>query len=451
MRNYVALIRINKQRQKTCEKCFLIACGDIESNPGPFTADSLMSVLTTRLAQIGLIPVNVVGDGNCFFRSVSYQLYHTETHHAQIRALAIQHLINCPEHFIESNTCHSWLQYLQNMSRLGTWADHIIIQAVANSNNLRIHITESAPNFSESTVVNSIYYANEPGGNMRPRSIYIGHLDEIHYVSTTPIDQSVSQKTDNLITITASGNTDNPTNHRTNIAKQKSDMTSSQKPVTKSKTRKEYMTEYMKRKRTNNDFKRRENERKRQYNKKHKFLNPEKFKTSWQKATAAYKQANPDKVKESRMKGKAKYKKSNPEKIKASSKGSNIVYKQNHPDKVKDTQRRMYIKRLLACRESENEMSEHKRCKGSSGVYENPASSTPQVMTKAIELFHENISVGPEYVCTCCDQLWYKSSVTKCNPALYKLCSREILNSCVTGLRSIDNTEWICAVHATRT
>jgi hypothetical protein len=165
-------------------------------------------------------------------------------------------------------------------------------------------------------------------------------------------------------------------------------MTSSQKPVTKSKTRKEYMTEYMKRKRTNNDFKRRENERKRQYNKKHKFLNPEKFKTSWQKATAAYKQANQDKVKESRMKGKAKYKKSNPEKIKASSKNSNIVCKQNHPDKVKDTQRRMYIKRLLACRESENEMSEHKRCKGSSGVYKNPASSTPQVMTKAIELFH---------------------------------------------------------------
>ena len=25
-----------------------------------------------------------------------------------------------------------------------------------------------------------------------------------------------------------------------------------------------------------------------------------------------------------------------------------------------------------------------------------------------IEQFHKNISVGPEYVCTCCDQLWYK-------------------------------------------
>ena len=60
-------------------------------------------------------------------------------------------------------------------------------------------------------------------------------------------------------------------------------------------------------------------------------------------------------------------------------------------------------------------------------------------------MFHKNISVGPEYICTCCEQLWYRSSVTKCNPDFYKSCSRDILNMCVTGLKSIDNTEWICA------
>ena len=32
-----------------------------------------------------------------------------------------------------------------------------------------------------------------------------------------------------------------------------------------------------------------------------------------------------------------------------------------------------------------------------------------------INLFHKNIAHGPEYVCTCCDQLWYKSSVVKCD------------------------------------
>ena len=81
------------------------------------------------------------------------------------------------EHFIESNIDQSWIQYLQNMQRLGTWADHIIIQEVANSHNLRIHITKSAPNLSKHTIVSSIF-ANEPGGNAR--DIYIGHLDEMH-------------------------------------------------------------------------------------------------------------------------------------------------------------------------------------------------------------------------------------------------------------------------------
>ena len=75
------------------------------------------------------------------------------------------------------------------MSRLGTWADHIIIQAIANSNGLRIHITESAPNYSERTGMTSVYA--KPGQNIR--DIYIGHLDEMHYMSTTPTAQFVTR------------------------------------------------------------------------------------------------------------------------------------------------------------------------------------------------------------------------------------------------------------------
>ena len=117
---------------------------DLELNPGPDNNGTAMSVLNARLARIGLAVINIVGAGNCFFRSVSHQLYKTETYHMQIRPVAIQHLINCPEQFIESNTEQSWMQYLQNMSRLGTWADNIIIQAMANAHNLTIHIIESA-------------------------------------------------------------------------------------------------------------------------------------------------------------------------------------------------------------------------------------------------------------------------------------------------------------------
>ena len=158
LNNPIKIQNTNKckmQRMKTSEKRILFVCRDIELNPGPINISS-MSVLTTRLARIGRKPVNIIGDGNCFFRSISHQLFGTEDCHPQIRALAIQHLINCPEHFVEYNTHQPWLQYLQSMFRLGTWVDHIIVQAIANAQNLRINITKSELNFSESTIVSSI-------------------------------------------------------------------------------------------------------------------------------------------------------------------------------------------------------------------------------------------------------------------------------------------------------
>lgn len=57
----------------------------------------------------------------------------------------------------------------------GTWVDHIVIQAVADSLNLRIHIAESNANFSDVTMVESM---NTEIGNIT--SIYFGHIGELH-------------------------------------------------------------------------------------------------------------------------------------------------------------------------------------------------------------------------------------------------------------------------------
>ena len=87
-------------------------------------------------------------------------------------------LEQCPEQFIESNTESSWQYYLNNMSCQGTWADAIIIQAVANCLNLSIHIAESNETFVPITVVQPV---NMTRGCT---NIYIGHIGEMHYVST---------------------------------------------------------------------------------------------------------------------------------------------------------------------------------------------------------------------------------------------------------------------------
>jgi len=86
-----------------------------------------------------------------------------------------------PQCFIESNTENSWLQYLNSMSRQGTWCDNLVIQAVSNALNCIIHISESAANFAETTIIQP---ANTVG---KTRTIYLGHIAEIDCVSTMPV------------------------------------------------------------------------------------------------------------------------------------------------------------------------------------------------------------------------------------------------------------------------
>ena len=67
------------------------------------------------------------------------------------------------------------------MARQGTWADNIIIQAVANSLNITINIIESDANFSPVTVINPV------NTDRQTTNIYIGHVQEYHYMSTMSV------------------------------------------------------------------------------------------------------------------------------------------------------------------------------------------------------------------------------------------------------------------------
>ena len=100
----------------------------------------------------------------------------------------------------------------------------------------------------------------------------------------------------------------------------------------------------------------------------------------------------------------------------------------NHPGNVIINQKRQYCKRKSDNIQNEKDMNKQKKLS----------------MAEIVKRFHGSVSVGPEYICTCCSQLWYKSSVIKCNPDLYRMCASDILSLCLTGLKSICDTEWIC-------
>ena len=74
---------------------------------------------------------------------VSLDLYHIN-YMAIATIICIYVLLGFnPERFIESNTENSWLRYLNNMCIQCTWADTLIIQAVADALNVTIQIAES--------------------------------------------------------------------------------------------------------------------------------------------------------------------------------------------------------------------------------------------------------------------------------------------------------------------
>ena len=166
--------------------------GDVELNPGPSDQSNnpmcsspanFVPLLETRLSNLDRTAIDVGGDGDCFFKAVSHQLYGNPNNHFYLRGVGVQYLIHNPEQFIESNIEYSWQDYLQTMSNQGTWADAIIIQAVANCLNLSIHIIESNPAFYPVTVVEPM---NASDVSVR---IYIGHVEEIHYVSTSAMQR----------------------------------------------------------------------------------------------------------------------------------------------------------------------------------------------------------------------------------------------------------------------
>ena len=58
----------------------------------------------------------------------------------------------------------------------GTWCDALFVQAVADCQNVAIHIKESHENFAGETLIKPHYLAQ-----------HSGHLDELHYVPTAAV------------------------------------------------------------------------------------------------------------------------------------------------------------------------------------------------------------------------------------------------------------------------
>lgn len=275
----------------------------------------IMSTLEKRLLAKNLIPFDVGGGGDCFFKAVSHQLYQNPNFHQDVRQAGVNYICAHPEQFIESVSDKSWLEYINNMSLCGTWCDAIIVQAVANALSCVIDITESAVNFSLTTIVQPTHHIE------KPVTIHIGHLDEFHYVSTV-----------NLVT----------TGLESELSK--------------------HMSSTMK--------------------------------------TTNLPSLHQNTVKTSLLQNPC---------VTGSKKTSQIHLSP----------------------EAKNDVPPEKKQRVTG-------------IDALIKSFHKSIECGPEYICTCCDQLWFRNSVQHCNCDKYDLCSPNMIKLCITSVKSVENSEWIC-------
>ena len=245
-----------------------------------------------------------------------------------IRIVGVNYMRNNPERFIESNTEDSWASYLANMSQQGTWADALVIQAIADAFHKTINIVESNQGFTPCTVISPV-----PIPGHEPTVINIGH-----YVSTIPYNQQMVE-----INVSCTSQFAQATGDETvvnTLSKQK-ERARKREWIRKKRASKEYRDK--EKKATDND---KIGESQRQTFKKQKALNPTHVRELNKKVLFKTKQNNPERVRELKRQAFIRKKKENPNHTKK--------INNNGQKRKRDQSRQFYFHELFATKEVSN-------------------------------------------------------------------------------------------------
>ena len=133
---------------------------------------------------------------------------------------------------------------------------------------------------------------------------------------------------------------------------------------------------------------------------------------------------------------------------KSKKKARQNVEKRNH-EKEKDKLARQKLRSDKEKRNQEKQLQrEYKQKKRKLSEYSENEEATRkkrkygEELNKCINKFHENISIGPVYVCTVCHQTWFRHSVSYAK-TLRERCQPETIKKYFTSYIS-ENAEWVC-------
>nr|XP_043633615.1 OVARIAN TUMOR DOMAIN-containing deubiquitinating enzyme 10-like [Erigeron canadensis] len=141
--------------------------------------------LQDRLDLHGLVESKVEGDGNCQFRALSEQLYHTPEDHKFVRDRVVMQL-KIHQNMYEEYIPMPYPEYLKRISMIGEWGDHVTLQAAADSYGVKILVLTS---FKDTIFIEIL-----PKVLKSKRVIMLSYWAEVHYNSMYPKGEMPSSK-----------------------------------------------------------------------------------------------------------------------------------------------------------------------------------------------------------------------------------------------------------------
>ncbi|RZC56119.1 hypothetical protein C5167_014974 [Papaver somniferum] len=159
--------------------------------------------LLQRLRANGLMEMEVAADGNCQFRALSDQLYHSSENHDYVRKLILNQLKSHPELY-EQYVDRDYGEYLEELSRhienrSGSWGDNVTLHAAADVLGIKIIVVTSHPNVC--------YYQIDPNDGEPTRDVEEDPPDQV------PIQEDASDSKD-----ICSKHTDEAASHRQRLS-----------------------------------------------------------------------------------------------------------------------------------------------------------------------------------------------------------------------------------------
>ena len=133
------------------------------------------SLLDQRLHFANLGQEIMKGDGNCQFRSLSYQMYGTQEKYPFVRARVCEHMDSCRDAFAIYFEEGEFEQYLSRMRADRTWGDELTLRAAADCFACTIHVVTDQ--------VDNWHLRYIPEGQPPRKRLFLTYISPVHYNS----------------------------------------------------------------------------------------------------------------------------------------------------------------------------------------------------------------------------------------------------------------------------